>query len=361
MAARPGSIADMSAIHVRTPLDLVVVLPYQLGYRLDDCLVLVGLRRRHLGLVQRVDLPTGPDQGRAVVARMLDHADRDGCTAAVVIVYESQAGSGAGAGGLLAESLRSAGLEVAELMVVRGGRVYFPERADRAEREVGLALPSDAAVPAVADFVALGRRPSADRGALAARVSLEPGPVADRVAHSVARLASFGGGNTGWRRAVDDWGRLLDLAAPTAAAPVSAAAAARLSVSLTDRHLRDLLCAWLCPGTLDVDAFDPQLVERARTCWPEPDVVTALGPGWAPDTGGLLVERLCWLARQLPDAHAAGVLAVLASLTWWLGDGALTRVALDRALAAAPDYRLARLLEQLLDLAIRPSQSGRSA
>ncbi|MEI2732743.1 MAG: DUF4192 domain-containing protein [Dermatophilaceae bacterium] len=351
----------MSVIHVRTPLDLVVVLPYQLGYRLNDCLVLVGLRRRHLGLVQRVDLPTGPAQDRVVAARMLDHVRRDGCTAAVVIVYESQVGTGAQAGGLLADSLRSAGLEVSELMVVRDGRVYFPERPDRVERELGIALPSDDAVPAVADFVAFGRRPSADRGALAARVSLEPGPLADRVAHAVARLDPFDGGNTLQRRAIDDWGRLLDPATPAAAAPASAASAARLAVSLTDRHLRDLLCAWLCPGTLDVDAFDPQLVERARARWPQPDVATALGPGWAPATSGLLVERLCWLARQLPDGHAAGVLAVLASLTWWLGDGALTRVALDRALAAAPDYRLACLLEHLLDLAIRPGQSGRSA
>jgi len=57
---------------------------------------------------------------------------------------------------------------------------------------------------------------------------------------------------------------------------------------------------------------------------------------------------------MLPDDVAAPALSVLASFTWWRGDGALTRVALARALRCDPGYRLALLLEQLVDLAIRP-------
>jgi hypothetical protein len=57
---------------------------------------------------------------------------------------------------------------------------------------------------------------------------------------------------------------------------------------------------------------------------------------------------------MLPDDVAAPALTVLASVTWWRGDGAVTRVALARALRCDPDYRLAQLLLQMVDLAIRP-------
>jgi hypothetical protein len=50
------------------------------------------------------------------------------------------------------------------------------------------------------------------------------------------------------------------------------------------------------------------------------------------------------------------VLTLLATYSWWHGDGALARVALDRALRCDPGYRLARLLELMLDEGIRPDR-----
>lgn len=368
----------MAAIHVRTPVDLVTVLPYQLGFRPQDSLVLVGLRRRHLGVVQRLDLPSRAGEVDAAASTMVRHARRDGATAAVVIVYESSPGHGERAGAVLAGRLRAEGLAVPERMVVRAGRVYFPECPDRRLRVEGLTLPPDHAVPAVAEFVALGRRPSESRDRMAARVAAEPGPTSDRVARAAARLDVLGCAPAARRRAVEDWGRLLDPTGRPGDAPVSAAAAARMAVSLTDHLLRDLLCAWLCPGTLPIESFEPVLVEAARAWWPRPDAMpdppdvagssgspgdagwapADAAAGWAPETAGLLVDRLCWLARHCPAQFAPGVLAVLASYTWWLGDGPLTRVALERALSLAPDYRLAVLLGHLVDLAVRPRRAG---
>jgi transposase len=57
---------------------------------------------------------------------------------------------------------------------------------------------------------------------------------------------------------------------------------------------------------------------------------------------------------MLPDDLAAPALSLLASFTWWRGDGALARVALARALRCDPEYRLALLLQQMVELAIRP-------
>jgi transposase len=45
-------------------------------------------------------------------------------------------------------------------------------------------------------------------------------------------------------------------------------------------------------------------------------------------------------------------------VAWWRGDGALARTCLDRALDATPGYRLALLLERMLDLGVRPGDHG---
>ena len=69
-----------------------------------------------------------------------------------------------------------------------------------------------------------------------------------------------------------------------------------------------------------------------------------------------LQARLIGLCTMQPDDLATPALSVLASYVWWRGDGALTRVALARALRCDPDYRLALLLQQMVDLAIRPGR-----
>ena len=46
--------------------------------------------------------------------------------------------------------------------------------------------------------------------------------------------------------------------------------------------------------------------------------------------------RLVTLSQHATDEHAAPILTVLAAYAWWHGDGALARVAIDRALRATP-------------------------
>ena len=122
--------------------------------------------------------------------------------------------------------------------------------------------------------------------------------------------------------------------------------------TLRDVALRDGLVAWLTPGTLPLDqlpAEAQELISRVPRAWGEdgtgPDEVIAQNRVQA---------RLIRLCALLPDEHATPALTVLACFTWWRGNGALTRVALARALRCQPDYRLALLLEQMVDLAIRP-------
>jgi hypothetical protein len=121
--------------------------------------------------------------------------------------------------------------------------------------------------------------------------------------------------------------------------------------------LRDALIAWLCPGTLRQDLIDPFLLVQMSRTLPGPPWLGQDGGDMAHAIGLQRIERrLCELCAALPDVWAVSTLTLLASFTWWRGDGALTRVALDRALRVEPRYRLAQLLERMVDLAIRPGQ-----
>ena len=69
-----------------------------------------------------------------------------------------------------------------------------------------------------------------------------------------------------------------------------------------------------------------------------------------------LLHRLLELCRSVPDEcphEAAAVCTVTAHVAWVGGDGAIARAAVDRAVRLAPDYRLARLLEGLVDAGLR--------
>ena len=126
------------------------------------------------------------------------------------------------------------------------------------------------------------------------------------------------------------------------------------AMSLLDIEIRDGLVAWLCPGTLDLDELGGDIqklfcgLESAR----DMDDIDPTSTG----AQNAIQDRLIRLCAMLPDDMATPALSVLASFTWWRGDGALARVALARALRCDPDYRLAQLLEQMVDLAIRPGQ-----
>ena len=393
-----------TTIRITDPVDLVKVVPYQLGYHPERSLVLIGLRRKQVGLVQRLDLPSLPRDCEAAADLMAGHLRQDGCTGAVLVVYEDSEGAGALAAAAVVARLQAGRFDLVEHVVVRDDRVFFGATAGPADRPVsGILLPPDDQVPAVADYVAHGRRPAPSRSALDDRLAPVDDPMSERVRLAAVRLGALRPVLGSRPKAMADWGAFLDVGddAWFAGNLPSAAATARMCHSLRDLHLRDLVTAWLCPGTLELTVFDEDLRALALAhlpagrAWPQayeaavhepggrdaaapagsarsrhgagsrrprpaassrPRVVSAVvGP--RTDEDERLIERLCWLARHTPDVHAAAVLSVLASLTWHLGDGTLTRVALDRALALDPGYRLALLIERMVDLAIRPGRA----
>ena len=362
-----------TTIHLSGPADVLAVLPYQLGFHPRDCLVAVSLHGTRVGLVQRIDLPTPGHVGDAVVAMMAPL--RQDCPSSVVLIgFEERAGECRAMLDEMAGACRAAGVEVADRMVVRSGRWFAPDCHQSCCPPEGLLLPLPSEVPAVAEFVGREICPLPDRSALADR--LEPSmPLMSPTLSVLAdewlalRLAATDAGED----EVDEcratelevWARILcaeDDAESIEALP--AQDLAMLVVSLTDVDLRDALIAWLCPRTLAQELIDPVLLVQMDWALAEtPGLSGGSRDGDIRDVEQVIAlqrieQRLCELCAALPDEWAGPALTVLATFTWWRGDGALTRIALDRALRVDPHYRLAQLLERMVDLAIRPERAS---
>lgn len=402
-AARSGSVSAMNPISLRSPADVVAVLPYQLGYHPDDSLVLVALRERAVLFVGRIDLPPHEAVEEAADV-LLPPVLREGPDAVLLVAYETRTGDGRPLLDVVRHRLRRAGLQVLDRVVVRGGRWFGIDCAGPCCPVAGLPLPAPADSPGVSEFVGLGVSPLASRAMLADLVGADP----DRTPAVAEALAARSGDpdprSLLARRfaALSLWAVVLGLRGPSGDDRLSPTGlrpdqVAVLVESLRDVALRDALVAWLCPGSLPADCLSDDLADAVRTClptsgWDGRQVPAAADEGGAgpdrgldggldgapdsgldrgpdsgldggPDGGRVLVARrflarLQDLVRAVPDEHAPPMLTVVANLAWWLGDGALARTCLERALESDPDYRLALLLEHMVDLGIRPAGPG---
>ena len=363
-----------TTIHLSGPADVLSVLPYQLGFHPRDCLVVVSLHGRRMGLVQRIDLPP-PEHVRDAVAAMIGPLRRDKPAAVLLIGFEEREGESRPMLDEMADVCTANEIKINDRMVVRGGRWFDLDCDLDCCPPEGLELPAPSEVPAVAEFVGRGVCPLPDRSALADRVEIRS-PLSTRAVSTLAgewlelrRDATDAGqvelseSEQGLRECrafeIAVWSRVFcdeDHAQPIQAFPPQDLAI--LAVSLTDVDLRDALIAWLCPGTLPPELIDPVLCDQVSGAFLEPAWLDR-ARGDAEQVMALqrIEHRLCDLCAALPDEWAVSSLTVLASFTWWHGDGALTRIALDRALRVDPHYRLAQLLERMVDLAIRPEQA----
>jgi hypothetical protein len=359
-----------TTIHLSGPSDVLAVLPYQLGFYPRESLVAVSLRGTRVGLVQRIDLPPPEHVGDAVGA-MMAPLRKDRPRSVLLIGFEEHEGQCRAMLDEMAAACVADGVEVTDRFVVRGERWFSPDCHRRCCPTGGLPLPAPGEVPAVAEFVGRGICPLPDRRALAER--LEPSwPLMGSELSALAddwlalrrEATDPGVDELDEYRAteLDIWAQVLwaEDNPESVQAPLPSKDLAILAVSLTDVDLRDALIAWLCPGTLARELIDPMLLRQMRgTLGQQPWL-----DGQIRDKDQVVValqriqQRLCEICAALPDQWAVPALTVLATFTWWRGDGALTRVAIDRALGIDPCYRLAKLLERMVDLAIRPERTS---
>lgn len=382
-----------TTIRLRGPADIITVLPYHLGYRPADSLVVVCLRGNRIGVVGRVDLPPPEVDADLVAVELLPVVARERPDAVVLIGFETRKGQAEPASVAMRDAIRGAGIRVLDRLLVRDGRWWSVDCDGDCCPAQGEAVQGDDEVPAVADYIVRGRRPAASRAELAARLKSEPDRAQEtRCAALLHDLRTARASRSTLqrrrRRMFQAWARILDLSSadPDAGAtspPVRGHEAwAWAVVSLVDVSVRDLLIAWMCPGTLDLSVFPASLRRLAEAELPSRRDLL----GWAGvDLGSVeldevedgaealtdaidepvddgahegLVDRLAMVCREAPVELSPGPLTVLAHVVWWLGDGALARTALDGALEVDPDYRLAMLLGRMVDVAMRPQASA---
>ena len=395
----------MTAIRLRGPADVLAALPYQLGYHPEDSVVVLALSDGVVGLVERLDLPP-PSAAVEAASSLVLPVLRSGSDAVVVLGYEKVEGRARPILDALATHFGREGVTIVHRLLVREGLWFGLDCLTECCPAEGQPLPDAASTPAVASFVRLGVAPRARRADLAAAVAADPG-LSAAVAAELSKRAPAHPGSAFFRAAAPGadlrmtarrlallsvWRDVLavgtectddpaDLPTGSRPTPTSARAAtpaevAELVRSLGDLQLRDGLLAWLCPGFLEPSDLDEDLVDALLSTlgpfpvarpdpWPDPwpETRSATSSATARRAGELLsgkplLQRLEELVRAVPSGEAAPLATVFAYVAWYYGDGTLARVALDRAFAEVPDYRLAALVDQLLDVGLRPSALG---
>ena len=316
-------------LKVRSPGEIVALVPHLVGFHPAESLVAVSLRppRKRVGLVLRVDLVDHP----ALVRQVCDALLHDGPSSALLVVHTGQSGAAqhpwSGLVHAVERALAEQGVDVEEALLVREGR-WWSYRCDKACcPPTGTPLEPDGAVALQVAAAAAyeGRAVLASRADLVA--SVRP-----------------------------------DL--PLGAAPV-AQLQARARYELAERRRRDAPAA----GRSEVERWRAALQSwQDRPGRPGPAETAALAVGlrcpavrdevasWGAERDDALLALLLQVARGAVPPDDAAVCGVLAWVAYARGDGALALVAAERALASEPGLSAATLLLEALDRVVPAEQ-----
>ncbi|GAB77581.1 DUF4192 domain-containing protein [Austwickia chelonae] len=338
-----------SAVHVNRPEELAVALPYLLGYRPNDSVVVVvALRGRQVGVIQRLDLlPPGehyPPQAFEVLCAVLA---ADGCDGALLAEFTDAGPTTHHTSDQVAVALEDGGIPVRASLVVRQG--MWRSLTAGGGRTSFRPLPAAEDVPAVATCVLLGVSPWPSRAAMAD--SVEPGPGSPRyepVGSVVPEEFDESSGYAAWACLLGVDGEQPPERLPPDIARLVVVSAGRTGV-------RDSLLAWLCPEFLGGEGERSGLDDGVASLGIPPDLSTDEGQECARG----MMHRMIRFARCLPEQDRAGLLVMVAACAWQQGQGALARICADRALSLDPGHSLARLLGAVIAHGVKPSELRR--
>jgi len=120
--------------------------------------------------------------------------------------------------------------------------------------------------------------------------------------------------------------------------------------------------ATVLAGLRDISLRDAVAMECSAWAWLGPNAgamangPVAEPPGRDDPVAAVLIE----LSTSSDGVWAVAPLTLLAMQLWAAGNGGLANVAVDRALRLDPDYRMARLVDQLLRSGTPPAWADRS-
>ncbi|MGY1601518.1 DUF4192 domain-containing protein [Geodermatophilus sp. SYSU D00815] len=325
-------------VRLSDPGEVAAGLPHLLGFRPAESVVVVALggdSGGRVGLTVRMDLPP-PRHAEAFAAALTRSIATDDPTA-VLLAVVSEARDEPGGADLphrplvhaLVVTLGAAGIPVRDALLVRGGRWWSYDCAHPCCRPgAGTPLPEGVS-PLAAASVATGQVVARSRDELGARLQtldgLDRAAVREACAALVPTLRSRAR-DAGWTAVEDEAWRAVEaavrrrrLGAPAPALPAQELAA--VLWGLVRSPLRDRALGL----ALGDDAA------AAEVLWTE-------------------------CTRRAPLGLAAAPATLLAVCAWLRGDGAMAGIALEHALDADEDYRLAQLLRAALTECVRPDE-----
>jgi hypothetical protein len=341
----PGSVDPTSCmVRLGSPAEVAAAIPHFFGFHPDASVVVLGLSRApgdpraavSHGL--RADLAAvqaGPAGfGRWVARRFAENDARE----ALCVVYPPDNGPVRLAdyrrmvAGMCAP-LRESGILPLDVLFVAGGRwwSFLCDRPQCCPAEGSPVEPGVTTAAALSAYSGLAVLPS--RAVLAAGFEPYGGVTARRMRRACAAAVRefealqpgtpYRDGDLGWAGVARAWQLADELAGSQFPADreLTDEAAGRLLVALPDVRVRDHLATW-CGD------------ERAGQA-----VVLAVELG----------------RRAVTEHQTAAAFSVAAWASWAMGWGAWSRLCLDRAFAAVPDYTLAVLIKQGLDRGVGPN------
>jgi Domain of unknown function (DUF4192) len=325
------STAQPPTLSVRSPADLVAAVPYLLGFHPSDSVVAVAVSGRRIIFAARGDLPPvgAPAEAHDVLAAQVAAVVGRQEAANVMVVGYGPAVRVTPAVDALLATLRRTGPPVLEALRMTDGRYwsYLCEATDCCPPEGTLVDPGSSPIAAAASYA--GRVALPDRAALVDQVAAAEGPGRD----SVRRATEEAGQRLG---------RLLD------EAPPGDLLGQRCLRSAGEAAVREAIDRYRCGGRLTDDEVGWLTLLLVHL--PVRDYA------WEHITDEEWHVAL-WLdivRRAEPDFVVAPA-ALLAFAAWRQGEGALASVAVERALGCAPDYSMARLMDEVLRQGLAPS------
>ncbi|MFE9023672.1 DUF4192 domain-containing protein [Streptomyces sp. NPDC007808] len=374
--SRPAEQPDVAAfgehpaehqVTLRTPDELADALPYLLGYRPEDSIVLVALHERdgrgRFGGRARLGIPANADDwesaARQLVHGLMRGSERRGARPEQMVAFLCQEPPQGRTGRQVMERLRplaqqmriacgSLDVPVIEALCISDGR-FWSYCCDKVEccppegRPMG--LPGTSVLAAAATYAGLQVR-----GTLRElRARLMPWETAAALEQEVALDAA---GMALVPRILDDFARM---------------GVAEETLSLAERLMSRFAAATPVSGTLAADLRDDELLthdEAARLILGLQDRTTRdRAAEWMEgDEAGPALRLWRALARRCVgpySEHAAPPLTLAGWVAWSTGDELEAREALAMALGADSEYLFARLLHQACNEGLDPESIRR--
>ncbi|GAA1987405.1 hypothetical protein GCM10009718_26100 [Isoptericola halotolerans] len=366
-------LPDPTTIPLRSPHDVLAAVPYRLGFRPTESIVLACTTAQdEPGLVARVGLEDlrspGADAGLAALARAVAGTRPERCLLALYTSHDVSAA---------ADALEAV-LDAVEAVVPVDPWLVTPD----GYRGLGCEDPTCCPEPGHP----LGALDSSEIGAayvLAGHVAADSAQAAFAIARAsdaarnlagrAARRSEIARGRTAgddagrlrWRGdALDAWREALRTV-EVGQGPdggdggLGPALLGRVAAGLADRAVRDAVLLTLLPGGEEAARATTGAGDRATV---DEETGQALGRvvdparGVAPDVEVIARARavLEQVDAHVPQRLRAAGLTLLAFLAWWAGDGPRASYRVAEALDVDESYRLARLVHCVVSSALPP-------